>query len=312
MEIMVRYETRAVGLVGLLALARCTLITDLGSPGSAQEPFTPLEAGAPDTGTLNADSDSGTDAGPDGASSSLAVVLRATTSPTSLTPYPASQRPTDQRIGVYSVSLVPESGNAIDVFRLPVAQAIEASLNDQAATTLAMVPTNALPPGRYVRATMGLAYMRYDFAANYLGVDNSALPNTPCTNILALSGGAMSGAVLLKTVGTFLMTCTSSDNQSVSANGTLSVQYLAEYGVPIVTPDTSPGQTLYSFAIDITVGAAPSQLVFEVNSYEDLRWVDGNPNGFLDVQYRSSRDITFFSSEQVYTLGNTVRTSIQP
>ena len=221
---------------------------------------------------------------------SVTIHLEATTSPFTHHDAWAGQTPSDQRIGIRSLSLgsSPDDPSPWVVFDLGT-KTVEAGLNDGDDTRVATVPASSVKTGRYAYARVGVAYVRYAVAAT-VHVGGLAVTGT-FDNLEVLSNDTVVGS----------QTYASGDYSFAFVVGSTTYGPITGTSAPLpqsaglgIALSIRGGEATYGFpvALDLAATSANVDVTMLANTSEDFRWMDesqpGYASGVFDVTPPSS------------------------
>ena len=229
-----------------------------------------------DTGTQVPDSPPGDTSRP--RTGSIAIHLKATTSPFTHHDAWASQTPSDQRIGIRSLSL----GSSADdpspwvVFDLGT-KTVDAGLNDGDDTLVAAVPASSVKTGSYAYARVGVAYVRYAVAAT-VHVAGLALTGT-FHNLEVLSNDTVIGGQTYASGYYSFAFVVGSQTYGPVTGTSAPLPESAGLGIAL---SIQGGEATYGFpvALEVPQTSASVDLTMLANTSEDFRWMDENESGY--------------------------------
>ena len=248
-----------------------------------------------DAGASQATTDAATTA-PNGAK--IEIHLRASTASVPHADALSGQTPSDQKIGIRSLSLLTGPGAAPLVVFDHGANAVEAGLNDKDDTVVATVLASSLRAGAYTLARVGISHVRYRVAATMHTLGQS-VPGT-FDNLQVLSDGSLvDGATRNK--GHYRFT--------FEVGGKVLATQPGEGGplpeVPSgggISMSTSGPETAYVFPINLPVDptiATDVTMLFDINTSENFRWQDEPAAGHQPKVF----DVTPTTFEPVKSFG---------
>jgi hypothetical protein len=215
-----------------------------------------------------------------GRGGTIQVHLKATTAPFAHHDAWAGQTPSDQRIGIRSLTLGASADDPSPwvVFDLGT-KAVDSGLNDLDDTLVATLPASSLRSGSYRYAHVGVAYVRYAVSAT-VHADGLWLPGT-FDNLEVLSNDTRVGSQTLQS-GDYSFTFLVGSQTYGPITGT-SAPLPASDGLGIAL-SIRDGQASYGFPVTLDVEATSADVVITMlaNTSEDFRWMDQSDPGYQD------------------------------
>ena len=270
-----RHRTVVSGSVGVafaVALASaCSGTVDIGG-------FDPADGGRTDA---SASGDSG-DSSPVPTGPMVEVRLRATQTKVDVAAGTAGQTPITQSLAIVSLLLYtgPTDTTPLVVFdaKATTANGVECSVSDKADTAIAKVPIASLKSGKYVRARIGVAWVKWKVNGR-AHVGGLKFDGTYETVQVLSKGASIEGSV--RDPGYFKTTFVTAGQAPVSNEGTQALPIPPQSGIVKFVNEGS--QAFYEFPVDLTVDLGVTKdlaSVFEVNTYENYRWTDQEIAGY--------------------------------
>lgn len=257
----------ALGFTCLL-FAACGGSVDVGG-------FDRTDGGAGDAGTSDA-ATAGDTGNPLPSGPTVEVRLRATQAVVPVMPSTAGQTPLSQSLSIVSLLLYRNDTDTAPLVVFDAKEAtvngVECSVSDKADTAIAKVPIAKLVGGKYTRARIGVASVKWKVNGRAHG-PGFKLDGTFETVQVLTKGASAFGAV--REQGYFKTTFVAPGQMPVSSEGTQALPIPAQSGIVRFVNDGTAA--FYEFPVDLTVDVGVTKdlaSVFEVNTYENFRWQD--------------------------------------
>lgn len=264
---------RTVVVVGSLvgATYACSGTVDLGGfPADASS-----DAATVSDGNLAADAAQGP---------TVEVRLTATQEKVPTLPGTAGQTPLAQTLGIRSLILYRDSNDTSPLVVFDVDRTgpngVECSVADKADTSIATVPISSLVAGKYTRARIGVAYVTWSVVGRAHAAGLSFDGRYDTVQVLT-KGATVNGQV--RDQGYFKTTFTTAGQAPVSSEGTQPLPIPPQNGIVKFVQEN--GAAFYEFPVDMTVDTGVVRnlaSIFEVNTYENFRWVDQAGTDYAD------------------------------
>lgn len=265
-------SSRALRLFAVTALvatpiAACSGAVDVGG-------FGPADGGANVDGAPSAsaiDSGKPVPTGP-----TVEVRLRATQAVVPVAPSTAGQTPLAQSLAILSLLLYKDAADTdpLVVFdaKQTTANGVECSVSDKADTAIATVPIAGLKAGRYTRARIGVASVKWK-VRGVAHVSTLAVPGTFETVQVLTKGASAEGQV--REQGYYKTVFETAGQAPFPTEGNQQLPIPPQSGIVKFVNEGSAA--FYEFPVDLTVDLGVTQnlaSIFEVNTYENFRWTD--------------------------------------
>jgi hypothetical protein len=241
---------------------------------------------------------------------SITIHLKATTAAFTHHDSWSGQTPSDQRIGIRSLSLGSSGADPSPwvVFDLGT-KAVDAGLNDGDDTLVATVSASSVKAGSYSYARVGVAYVRYSVGAT---VHEAGL-SVPGTfhNLEVLSDDTViSGQTYASGYYSFNFAVGSVTYGPVTGtSGPLPAS--AGLGISLSIED---GQASYGFpvALDVPSTSANLAITMLANTNEDFRWMDQDEPGYTKGVFDVTPPSSFEPVEQFGANSLTLSVAVEP
>jgi hypothetical protein len=284
----------------VLFLSSSTFLTACGGVG-ATIPY------APDA---HAETEGAPPAKSSGHAGSITIHLAATTAAFTHHDAWSGQTPSDQRIGVRSLSLGSSGDDPSPwvVFDFGT-NTVDAGLNDGDDTLVATVPASSVKAGSYTYARVGVAYVRYSVAAT---VHEAGL-SVPGTfhNLEVLSDDTLiSGQTYASGYYSFNFAVGSLTYGPVTGT---SGPLPASAGIGI-SLSIENGQASYGFPVTLDVPSTSANLAITMlaNTNEDFRWMDEDEPGYAAGVFDVTPPSSFEPVEQFGANSLTLAIAVDP
>jgi hypothetical protein len=212
------------------------------------------------------------------------VRLTATQEKVGTMPGTSGQTPIAQTLAIRSLILYrdPNDTSPLVVFDVDRTgpNGVECSVADKADTSIATVPVAGLVAGKYDRARIGVAYATWSVVGRAHVSDLSIDGRYDTVQVLT-KGATVNGQV--RDQGYFKTTFTTPGQAPVSSEGTQLLPIPPQNGIVKFVQEN--GAAFYEFPVDITVDTGVVRnlaSLFEVNTYENFRWIDRAGAGYAD------------------------------
>jgi len=262
----------AASAVVALPLAACSGVVDVGG-------FDTLDGSVAPDGATTAPSGDGS---PPPSGPTVEVRLKATQAVVPVAGGTAGQTPLAQSLAITSLLLYKDAADTqpLVVFdqKQTTVNGVVCSVEDKADTSIATVPIASLVAGRYSRARIGVASVRWKVRGT-AHVGAAAFPGTFSTVQVLTKGASAEGAT--REQGYFKTTFETAGQDPFVTEGTQPLPIPPQSG--IVKFVNEGGAAFYEFPVELTVDLGVTQnlaSVFEVNTYENFRWTDQDTPGY--------------------------------
>lgn len=212
------------------------------------------------------------------------VRLTATQAKIDTMPGTSGQTPLAQTLAIRSLLLYRDASDTaplvvFDADRTGV-DGVACSVSDKADTSIATVPVSGLVAGKYTRARIGVASVTWSVVGRAHAAGFSFDGRYDTVQVLT-KGVTVNGQV--REQGYFKTTFTTPGQAPVSSEGTQALPIPPQNGIVKFVQEN--GAAFYELPVDLTVDTGVVRdlaSIFEVNTYENFRWVDQAGAGYSD------------------------------
>lgn len=264
---MVRSAAFAAFVVmGISSVVACGATVDIGG-------FDPADGGTDGSGSVDGSPrpDGATPSGP-----TVEVRLRATQAEVPVAQDTSGQQPIAQSLSIVSLLLYQDASDTapLVVFdqKQTTADGVECNVGEATETSIATVPISSLRAGKYTRARIGVAYVKWKVN----GVAHAGALSAPgtFTTVQVLTKGAKAEGAA-RDQGYYKTSFETTGQPPYVTEGTQPLPIPPKSGIIGFVDEGDAA--FYEFPVDLTVDLGVTQnlaSVFEVNTYENFRWVD--------------------------------------